>query len=91
MRTLDVSQSAALAAGGPEVDLTGVAEHWVCLFEGRTGAKAKAVFASEEEAKEFVVRHVRLTSPGMPLKWQDTAEPMLTTPIATYRIVCTDE
>jgi hypothetical protein len=55
---------------------------WICLFEGRAGAKARAVFATEEQAKQFAEQHAQVTATGMPLKWNDTNDPMvLTTPL----------
>jgi hypothetical protein len=52
-----------------------VAEHWACVFEGRTGAHARAVFETKEQARQFAERHAQATTPtGMPLKWEDTNE-----------------
>jgi hypothetical protein len=70
-----------------------VAEQWTCLFEGRTGAKARAVFATVEQAKQFAERHAHeVSASGMPLKWNDTNDPMLlTTPLGTYRILRTGQ
>jgi hypothetical protein len=80
-------------SGGPKVAFgPRVPEQWICLFEGRAGARARAVFATEEQAKQFAERHAQLTATGMPLKWNDTNDPMeLTTPVGEYRIVRTDE
>ena len=62
------------------------------MFEGREGARARAVFATDEQAKQFVEQHAQVTATGMPLKWNDTNNPMvLTTPVGEYRIVRTDE
>ncbi|MGI9148525.1 MAG: hypothetical protein ACR2IK_18575 [Chloroflexota bacterium] len=67
-------------------------EQWGCLFEGRAGAKARAVFATEEHAKQFAERHAQVTATGMPLKWNDANDRLvLTTPIGCYRIVQIDE
>jgi hypothetical protein len=69
-----------------------VPEQWICLFEGRAGAKAHAVFATEEQAKQFAERHAQVGAAGMPLNWNDTVDPMvLTTPVREYRITRTDE
>jgi hypothetical protein len=68
-----------------------VAEQWICLFEGRAGAKARATFATEEQAKQFAERHAQLSSRGMPLTWNDTNDPVtLTTPFGNYQIVRMD-
>jgi hypothetical protein len=65
-----------------------VAEQWICLFEARTGAKARAVFATEEQARQFAERHARVSATGVPLKWEDTNDPhVLTTPVGTYSII----
>lgn len=69
-----------------------MAEQWTCLFEGRTGAKARAVFATLEQAKQFAERHAHEVSAlGMPLKWNDTDPLVLTTPLGTYRILRTGQ
>lgn len=62
------------------------------MFEGRAGAKARAVFATEKQARLFAEQHALVTVTGMPLKWNDTADPMvLTTPVGDYRIARTEE
>jgi hypothetical protein len=76
-----------LAAGGPKVAFgPRVPEQWICLFEGRAGARARAVFATEEQARQFAEQHAQITATGMPLKWNDNVDPMvLTTPLGDYR------
>jgi hypothetical protein len=65
---------------------------WICLYEARGGAKARAVFATEEEARQFAERHAQVTATRMPLKWDDTNDPtMLTTPMGNYWIAQTVE
>jgi len=62
------------------------------LFEGRAGAKARAVFATEEQAKQFAERHTRRADLCMPLEWNDTVDAIvLTTPVGEYRITRTDD
>jgi hypothetical protein len=69
-----------------------VHEQWICLFEGRAGAKARAVFATEDHAKQVAERHAQVAAAGMPLKRHDTNDTMvLSTPVGDYRIVRTDE
>jgi len=69
-----------------------VVEEWICLFEGRTGAKARAVFATEEQAKRFAEQHAQVSTSGMPLKWNDNSDPLvLTTPLGMYRILRTGQ
>lgn len=68
-----------------------VAQQWICMFEGRAGAKARAVFPTEEQARQFAERHAQVM-PSMPLKWNDTNGPtVLTTPYGDYRITSTEE
>jgi len=67
-------------------------EQWACVFDGRAGARARAVFPSEEQAKQFAERHALLTATGIPLKWSDSVDPtVLVTPVGDYRIALTDE
>ena len=74
-----------------EVALTDLAEQWVCSYSGRAGAKASAVFATQEEAKAFVERHAQLTSARAPLEWNDNGDSTtVTTPTAVYRIARAD-
>jgi hypothetical protein len=69
-----------------------VAEHWICLFEGRAGARARAVFGTKEQAKQFAERHAQMTATGMSLKWNDTSDQVeLATLLGDYRIVRIDE
>ena len=86
-------QFSALDKGwGREAGLSPVAEQWVCMFEARAGATARAVFATAEQAKQFAERHAQVTTTGMPLKWNDTNDPMvLATSVGSYRVVRTDE
>lgn len=64
-----------------------MAEYWVCLFEGRAGAKARAGFATEEQAKQFAERHAQITATGIPLKWNDMSDStLLTTSAGVYSI-----
>ena len=70
-------------------------ERWTCLFEGRAGAKARAVFATEEHAKQFAERHARVGAAGMPLRWSDTNDTndgvVLTTHAGEYHIKRSDD
>ena len=70
-----------------------MAEHWVCLFDGRAGARAQAMFPSKDEARQFAERHARaLGTIGVPLRWNDLDDPtVLTTPAGTYRLVRMNE
>jgi hypothetical protein len=65
-----------------------MAEQWICLFDGRAGATARAVFATEEQARQFAERHAQLSASGMPLKWNTINNLIvLTTPVGNYWIV----
>jgi hypothetical protein len=49
-----------------------MAEQWVCVFDGRAGGHARAVFVSREQARQFAERHAQAVTPsGMSLKWED--------------------
>lgn len=65
-----------------------MAKHWVCVFEGRAGQRARAVFETKEQARQFAERHARAVAPaGMPLKWQDTdRSTVLTTQLGEYLV-----
>jgi hypothetical protein len=66
--------------------------NWICLFLARSGLKARAVFATEEQAKQFAEQHAQVSAPGMPLIWNDSADPLvLTTPAGNYWIVPNDK
>jgi hypothetical protein len=65
-----------------------MAEQWVCVFDGRPGARARAVFVSKEQARQFAERHAQAVAPsGMPLNWEDTNETtVLTTQLGDYLV-----
>jgi hypothetical protein len=44
-------------AGRFAVGRTRMADQWICLFLARSGMKARAVFATEEQAKQFAEQH----------------------------------
>jgi hypothetical protein len=65
------------------------AGRWECVFDGRAGGYARAVFASREQARQFAERHAKSIVPsGMPRKWEDTAEEstVLVTQLGHYLI-----
>jgi hypothetical protein len=66
-----------------------VAEQWVCVFDGRAGSRAPAIFASEEQARQFAERHAQaMTTTGTALKWSDTNHSaVLTTLLGKHWIV----
>jgi hypothetical protein len=70
---------------------SGVTERWICVFEGRAGARAQASFGSEAQAREFAERHALTTVTAIPLKWSDNDnERVLATSFGDYRIIRTD-
>ena len=70
---------------------SGVTERWICVFEGRAGARAQASFGSEAQAKEFAERHALTMATAIPLKWSDNDnERVLATSFGEYRIIRTD-
>lgn len=66
-----------------------MAEQWVCSFVGLAGARARAVFASEEQARRFAEQHAMSLSGGrIPLEWNGSSDHVeLATPIGTYSVV----
>lgn len=74
--------------GAPPVAVYDVPEPvgWVCTFETRAGAKARASFASAEAAMDCAERH---TAPqGVAFEWRDdpTGGRVLETPVGFYRV-----
>jgi hypothetical protein len=65
-----------------------LAEHWACVFEARTGGRARADFATKEQARQFAERHARaFSSPSTPLTWEDTDDSiLLSTLIGNYLV-----
>lgn len=63
-----------------------MADEWICVFEGRAKGRARAVFATEDQARQFAERHARdVTRNSMPLKWEDAGEAVvLTTQLGEY-------
>jgi hypothetical protein len=41
-----------------------MAEQWMCVFDGRAGARARAVFVSREEARQVAERHAQVLDAG---------------------------
>jgi hypothetical protein len=66
---------------------------WVCVFEGRAGGHARAVFGTSDQAQQFAERHARATAPGgVPLTWQHTSDAsVLTTALGIYLVSPTDD
>jgi hypothetical protein len=61
------------------------------VFEGCAGARARASFLSEEQAREFAERHALTMLTAIPLKWSDNDnERVLATIFGDYRIVRTN-
>lgn len=49
-----------------------VDERWVCAYESRSGGRARAIFASHEQARDFAERHARLSCMiASPIKWTE--------------------
>ena len=66
-----------------------MAEHWVCVFEGRAGGQARAVFETSEQARGFAERHARSSiPPDAPFTWDDVSESaaVLMTQLGIYRV-----
>jgi hypothetical protein len=65
-----------------------VAERWTCVFEARTGVRARAHFATKEQARQFAERHARAFTPvGTPLTWESTDDSIvLNTQVGAYLV-----
>jgi hypothetical protein len=65
-----------------------MAKRWMCVFEGRTGAGARAEFATKEEAWQCAERHARATTAGeICLKWEDRADAAVARTLLGYYLV----
>jgi len=66
-----------------------MAERWVCVFAGRAGGQARAVFQTRDQARQFAERHARsMAPPGVPLTWDEAgvSTAVLTTLLGTYLV-----
>jgi hypothetical protein len=65
-----------------------LAEQWACVFEARTGAHARAHFATKEQAQQFAERHARAFTPvGTPFTWEDIDDSsVLSTQVGDYLV-----
>jgi len=70
-----------------------MAMRWVCVFEGRAGGRARAVFGSSDQARLFAERHARATLPGgVPLAWEHTSDAsVLATALGVYFVAPADD
>lgn len=61
----------------------------MCLFEGRAGSLAHAMFASKQQAMRFAERHAQTMGPAIvPIEWHDAIdETGFDLPVGKYRIV----
>jgi hypothetical protein len=66
----------------------GVRDVWICVFDGRAGGRARAVFDTRDRAIQFAERHARGVTPtGDPLKWEDAnTATVSTTQIGDYLV-----
>jgi hypothetical protein len=65
-----------------------MAEQWMCIYRGLAGARARAMFETKDQARQFAERHARAVVPiGMPLKWEDSNNStVLTTQLGEYLV-----
>jgi hypothetical protein len=65
-----------------------LARQWACVFEARTGVRARADFPTKEQAQQFAERHARAFTPvGTPLTWEDTDDSsVLSTQVGDYLV-----
>jgi hypothetical protein len=61
----------------------------MCVFEGRAGSTARAVFDSQEQAMRFAERHTQTMHPAATLiEWQHVnGESVADVPAGHYRIL----
>jgi len=64
-------------------------DEWICIFDGRAGARARAVFDTRDRAIRFAEQHARaLTPAGLPLKWEDAkTSAVSTTQLGDYLVI----
>jgi hypothetical protein len=64
------------------------ADEWICVFDARSGGRAKAVFETRDRAIEFAEHHASaLTPAGTPLKWEDAETAAVsTTQLGNYLV-----
>ena len=70
-----------------------MAQQWLCVFAGRAGQQARAIFPNKEQALQFAERHARSVAlTGRPLKWEDAGpSKVLPTELGDYLITPTAE
>jgi hypothetical protein len=65
-----------------------LSDEWMCVFDGRAGGRARAVFDTRDQAMQFAEQHARGVAPaGVPLKWEDmNTGTISTTQLGAYRV-----
>jgi hypothetical protein len=58
------------------------------VFQGRSGGRARALFATKDQARQFAERHALAFAPaGTEFNWDETVDSsVLTTQLGEYRI-----
>jgi hypothetical protein len=67
---------------------------WTCEFVARTGARARATFATKDKAQHFAERHARaFVSAGTRLAWVNARNnsSAMTTPVGDYVVELIDQ
>jgi hypothetical protein len=70
------------------------ARRWVCVFNGRSGGHARALFATRNQARQFAERHALSFVPAdSKLNWVDSSaeSSVLTTQVGNYLVARIDE
>ena len=70
------------------------ARRWVCVFNGRSGGHARALFATRNQARQFAERHALSFVPtDSKLNWVDSSadSSVLTTQVGNYLVTRIDE
>jgi hypothetical protein len=70
-----------------------LARHWACVFQSRSGGRARALFATKNQAKQFAERHALAFAPADPKPtWAETVDAsVLTTQVGEYVVTHIDE
>jgi hypothetical protein len=71
---------------GRELTSVTLAKRWACVFESRSGGRARALFATQDQARHFAEQHALAFSPaGTKFNWAEAGDSsVLTTQVGKY-------
>jgi hypothetical protein len=69
-----------------------LAKPWTCVFQSRSGGRARALFATRQQARHFAQRHALTFAPaGTEFNWVETDDSsVLTIQVGDYVITRSD-